>query len=63
MRLSPREIDKLALHAAGSFAQKRLARGLRLNHPEACALVASVLLELIRDGREIQKMEMYYIGG
>ena len=43
MRLSPREIDKLALHAAGSLAQKRLARGLRLNHPEACALVASVL--------------------
>ena len=52
MRLSPREIDKLALHAAGSLAQKRLARGLRLNHPEACALVASVLLELIRDGRD-----------
>ena len=52
MRLSPREIDKLALHAAGSLAQKRLARGLRLNHPEAIALIASVLLELIRDGRD-----------
>ena len=52
MRLSPREIDKLALHAAGSLAQKRLARGLRLNHPEAVALIASVLLELIRDGRD-----------
>ena len=52
MRLSPREVDKLALHAAGALAQKRLARGVRLNHPEATALVASVLLELIRDGRD-----------
>ena len=45
-------MDKLALHAAGALAQKRLARGVRLNHPEATALVASVLLELIRDGRD-----------
>lgn len=52
MHLSPREIDKLALHAAGALAQKRLARGLRLNHPEATALVASQLLEFIRDGFE-----------
>ena len=50
MHLSPREVDKLALHAAGSLAQKRLARGVRLNMPEATALIASVLLELIRDG-------------
>ena len=50
MHLSPREVDKLALHAAGSLAQKRLARGVRLNLPEATALIASVLLELIRDG-------------
>ena len=50
MHLSPREVDKLALHAAGSLAQKRLARGVRLNLPEATALIASALLELIRDG-------------
>ena len=50
MHLSPREVDKLVLHAAGSLAQKRLARGVRLNLPEATALIASVLLELIRDG-------------
>jgi|TARA_B110000503_G_C7159919_1_gene419169 urease gamma subunit len=52
MHLAPREIDKLALHAAGSLAQKRLARGIRLNLPEATALVATVLLELIRDGSD-----------
>ena len=49
MHLSPRELDKLTLHAAGSLAQKRLARGVRLNHPESVALIATVLLELIRD--------------
>ncbi|KAJ3021314.1 hypothetical protein HKX48_008790 [Thoreauomyces humboldtii] len=50
MRLLPREVDKLVLHQAGSLAQKRLARGLRLNHPEATALIASQIVELIRDG-------------
>ena len=40
MRLSPREIDKLLLHQAGALAQKRLARGVRLNYPEAVALIA-----------------------
>lgn len=50
MHLSPRELDKLVLHQAGFLAQKRLARGVRLNHPEAVALIATVLLERIRDG-------------
>ena len=50
MHLSPRDIDKLVLHGAGFLAQKRLARGLRLNYPEAVALLAAQLLELIRDG-------------
>lgn len=50
MHLSPRDIDKLMLHGAGSLAQKRLARGLRLNYPETVALLATVLLELVRDG-------------
>lgn len=56
MHLSPRELDKLTLHAAGSLAQKRLARGLRLNHPEAVALIATVLLEFIRDGRSLAEL-------
>lgn len=56
MHLSPRELDKLALHQAGFLAQKRLARGVRLNHPEAVALIATVLLELIRDGRSVSEL-------
>lgn len=56
MHLSPRELDKLTLHAAGSLAQKRLARGVRLNHPEAVALIATVLLEFIRDGRSVAEL-------
>jgi urease subunit gamma/beta len=51
MHLSPRDIDKLMLHGAGFLAQKRLARGLRLGYPETVALLATQLLELIRDGR------------
>jgi urease subunit gamma/beta len=53
MHLSPRELDKLTLHQAGFLAQKRLARGLRLNHPEAVALIAAVLLEFIREGKSV----------
>ena len=56
MHLSPREIDKLVLHNAGVLAQKRLARGLRLNYPETVALIATVVLELIRDGRSVAEL-------
>jgi urease subunit gamma/beta len=56
MHLSPRELDKLLLHQAGVLAQKRLARGLRLNHPEAVALIAAQLLEFIRDGRRVSEL-------
>jgi urease subunit gamma/beta len=56
MHLSPREIDKLTLHQAGALAQKRLARGVRLNHPEAVALVATQVLEFIRDGRRVAEL-------
>jgi urease subunit gamma/beta len=56
MHLTPREIDKLLLHTAGFLAQKRLARGLRLNYPEAVALIAAQLLELIRDGRSVAEL-------
>src|SRR5215831_4096883 len=56
MRLLPREIDKLVLHQAGALAQKRLARGLRLNYPEAVALIATQLLEIIRDGKSVAEL-------
>lgn len=50
MHLLPRETDKVLLHSVGFLAQKRLARGVRLNLTEATALIASVLQELVRDG-------------
>ena len=53
MHLTPREVDKLLLHQAGFLAQKRLARGVRLNYVEAVALIAAQLLEFIRDGRPV----------
>jgi urease subunit gamma/beta len=56
MHLSPREIDKLLLHNAGFLAQKRLARGTRLNHPETVALIATQLLEFIRDGKSVAEL-------
>lgn len=56
MHLTPREIDKLLLHQAGFLAQKRLARGVRLNHPEAVALIATQLLEFIRDGHTVAEL-------
>jgi urease subunit gamma/beta len=56
MHLTPRELDKLTLHQAGHLAQKRLARGLRLNHPEAVALLATQILEFIRDGRSVAEL-------
>jgi urease subunit gamma/beta len=56
MHLSPRDLDKLLLLGAGVVAQKRLARGLRLSYPEAVALLATQLLELIRDGRSVAEL-------
>src|ERR1700685_1517852 len=56
MHLTPQELDKLTLHQAGFLAQKRLARGVRLNHPEAVALIATQLLEFIRDGRSVAEL-------
>jgi urease subunit gamma/beta len=49
-------MDKLIIHQAGVLAQKRLARGVRLNHPEAVALLATQLLELVRDGRTVAEL-------
>jgi urease subunit gamma/beta len=56
MHLTPHETDKLTLHQAGVLAQKRLARGLRLNYPEAVALISTQVLEFIRDGRSVAEL-------
>lgn len=56
MRLSPKDIEKLMLHNAGFLAQKRYARGLKLNYPEAIALIAAQLLELIREGDSVASL-------
>jgi urease subunit gamma/beta len=56
MHLAPRDVDKLLLAQAGLLAQRRLARGLRLNHAEAVALLSMVLLELIRDGHRVAEL-------
>ena len=56
MHLTPHETDKLTLHQAGYLAQKRLARGLRLNYPEAVALISAQVLEFIRDGHSVAEL-------
>lgn len=53
MHLTPREVDKLLIFSAGELARKRRARGLKLNHPEAVALITAEILEMIRDGRTV----------
>jgi urease gamma subunit len=50
VHLTPREIDKLLIHTAGELARQRMARGLKLNHPEAVAFITTEILEMIRDG-------------
>lgn len=62
MHLAPHEVDKLTLVTTGLLAQRRLARGLRLSYPEAVALISTVLLELIRDGRH-SVPDLMAIGG
>jgi urease subunit gamma/beta len=56
MHLTPHELDKLVLHNAGFLAQKRLARGLRLNYPESVALIATQILEFIRAGASVAEL-------
>lgn len=59
MRLTPREIDKLQLYVAADVARRRRDRGLKLNHPEAVALISGELLEGIRDGRSVADLMAY----
>ena len=53
MQLTPREKDKLLVSMAAEVARKRLARGVKLNHPEAIALVTDFVVEGARDGRTV----------
>jgi urease subunit gamma/beta len=53
MRLTEREIDKLLIFTAADVARRRRARGLKLNHPEAIAVITAEVLEGIRDGRSV----------
>lgn len=59
MHLSPRETEKLMLHYAGELAKQRKARGLKLNYPEAVALISSELLEAARDGKTVTELMQY----
>lgn len=56
MDLTPREKDKLLLFTAGLVAERRLARGLRLNYPEAVALISMEILEGARDGKTVAQL-------
>ena len=56
MLLSPHEQEKLLLHVAAQLAEQRRARGLRLNYPEAVAIISSWVLEGARDGRGVAEL-------
>ena len=59
MDLTPREKDKLLIFTAALLAERRQARGLKLNHPEAVALVTAAVLEGARDGRSVADLMSY----
>lgn len=56
MQLTPREKDKLLIAMAAEVARRRLARGVKLNHPEAIALITDAVVEGARDGRTVAEM-------
>jgi len=56
MELTPREKDKLLLFTAALVAERRLARGLKLNYPEAVAYVSAAIMEGARDGRTVAEL-------
>ena len=59
MELSPREKDKLLLFTAALLAERRKARGVKLNYPEAIAYVSAAILEGARDGRSVAELMSY----
>jgi urease subunit gamma len=56
MELTPREKDKLLLFTAALLAERRLARGLKLNYPEAIALISAAVMEGARDGKTVAQL-------
>lgn len=56
MDLTPREKDKLLLFTAALLAERRLARGVKLNHPEAMAYISAAILEGARDGKTVAEL-------
>ena len=59
MELSPREKDKLLIFTAGLLAERRRARGLKLNYPESVAFISAAILEGARDGRTVADLMHY----
>ena len=56
MHLTPREQEKLLIFTAAELARRRRSRGLKLNHPEALAIITAEILEGIRDGRTVSEL-------
>jgi urease subunit gamma len=56
MELTPREKDKLLIFTAGLVAERRKARGLKLNYPEAVAYISAAIMEGARDGRSVAEL-------
>ena len=59
MELSPREKDKLLVFTAGLVAERRLARGIKLNYPEAVAYISAAILEGAREGKSVADLMSY----
>jgi urease gamma subunit len=59
MHLTPREIEKLLIFTAADVARRRRQRGLKLNYPEAMALITAEILEGVRDGRSVADLMQY----
>ncbi|MBI3187116.1 MAG: urease subunit gamma [Gammaproteobacteria bacterium] len=59
MELTPREKDKLLIFTAALLAERRKARGLKLNYPEAIALISAAIMEGARDGRTVAELMSY----
>ncbi|NHR04135.1 urease subunit gamma [Chromobacterium haemolyticum] len=59
MELTPREKDKLLIFTAGLLAERRRARGLKLNYPEAVAYISAAVMEGARDGRSVAELMHY----
>ena len=59
MHLTPREIEKLLIFTAADVARRRQQRGLKLNYPEAVALITAEILEGVRDGRSVAELMQY----